>query len=223
MVKAYILDRSGAFLPEDAMELLPAWRQERATALRRQAAREESIWTGLLWRWVMEANGFDPAMQVSCLPAGKPVAADGTVFFSLSNSGPMALCAIGDGPVGADVQQVRPVKLSIARRFHRGEREWLAAQPEEERELAFFRIWTRKEAWVKAVSNEEFLTLSQTNVIHPLPEWGFMDYNVIVKNVSSQYLAAVCSRGEALPAALTQGEPEALLAALGREKEEKPS
>lgn len=223
MVKAYILDRSGIVLPAEAMELLPAWRKERAAVLRRPAVREESIWTGLLWRWVMEENGFNPDMRISCLPAGKPVAADGTVFFSVSNSGPLALCAIGNKPVGADVQQVRTVNLSIARRFHRGEQEWLAAQQESERERAFFRIWTRKEAWVKMVSNEEILTLSQTNVIHPLPEWDVMDYNVIVKNVSSQYLAAVCSQGEALPAALTQVESEALLAALGREKEKKTS
>lgn len=223
MVKAYFLDWSGVSLPESAMTLLPAWRRERAAGLRRPASREESIWTGLLWRYAMEENGLDPDMPISILPAGKPTAADGSVFFSLSNSGSLALCAIGSRPVGVDVQQVKSVNLSIARRFHPEEREWLDAQPEEERERAFFHIWTRKEAWVKAVSDEEILPLSQTDVIHPLPDWGFMDYNVIVKNVSSQYLAALCSRGEALPAALTKIRPEALLTALGREKEENPS
>ncbi|MCD7844429.1 MAG: 4'-phosphopantetheinyl transferase superfamily protein [Oscillospiraceae bacterium] len=222
MVKAYILDWRGVSLPENAMALLPAWRRERAAELRRPAAREESVWTGLLWRWAMEKSGFDPDMPISVLPAGKPVAADGTVFFSLSNSGPLALCAVGNELMGADVQQARPVNLTIARRFHPEEQAWLAAQPEGERELAFFRVWTRKEAWVKAASNEEFLSLSQQNVIKPLQDWGFMDYNVIVKNVSSQYLAALCSQGEALPAALTQIQPEALLTVLGREKEESP-
>ncbi|MCD8087870.1 MAG: 4'-phosphopantetheinyl transferase superfamily protein [Oscillospiraceae bacterium] len=222
MVKAYILNWSDALLPEYAALLLPAWRRERVAGLRRPAAQEESIWTGLLWRWAMEVNGFDPDMDISCLPAGKPVAADGTVFFSLSNSGPLVLCAIGNAPVGADVQQTRPVKLTIARRFHPEEQTWLTAQPETEQERAFFRLWTRKEAWVKAASNEEFLSLSQYNVIKSLPEWVFMDYNVIVKNVSSRCMAALCSRGEALPAALTQIEPEALLTALGRGKENHP-
>ncbi|MCD8322207.1 MAG: 4'-phosphopantetheinyl transferase superfamily protein [Oscillospiraceae bacterium] len=219
MVKAYILNWSGALLPENAVALLPVWRRERATGLRRPAAREESIWTGLLWRWAMEESGFDPDMDISCLPAGKPVATDGAVFFSLSNSGSLALCAIGNVPVGADVQQTRPVNLTIAKRFHPEEQAWLKAQPEAEREQAFFRIWTRKEAWVKAASKEEYLSLSQQNVIKSLPEWVFMDYNVIVKNVSSRCMAALCSRGETLPAALMQIEPEALITALGRGKE----
>lgn len=209
MVRAYILSTAGATLPPDAMERLPLWRREKAARLRHPPARAESIWTGLLWRYAMEQNGLSPDREVTCLPAGKPVTAD--VFFSLSNSGPYALCALGDAPVGADVQQVKPVSPSIARFFHPSEIAWLDGQPERER--AFFRLWTRKEAWVKAASAGERLSLSQTDVIHPLQDWQFMEYNI-----SDQYLAALCARGESLPASLTETTPQTLLAAPGQEE-----
>ena len=88
---------------------------------------------------------------------GKPEldgAASG-IRFNVSNSGGLALYAVTlQREVGVDLEQFRPMpdQMDIARRFFSApENEVLAAVAEEARELAFFRCWTRKEAYIKAI------------------------------------------------------------------------
>ena len=189
-----MLDRGGETLPEAWLEQLPPWRRARTEKLRNETARQESLAAGLLWVRAMECWGADPLTPVELLPAGKPVFSAGMQsWFSLSHSGRYVLCAVSSKSVGADVQQMRKVNLSMARRFHPGEQAWLAEQKESGAE-EFFRLWTRKEAWVKAESGERMLSLSQSDVIHELPGWSFWDYEL-----PGGYRAAVCSRTAETP------------------------
>jgi 4'-phosphopantetheinyl transferase len=91
-------------------------------------------------------------------PKGKPALAwpGGTgVEFNLSDSADLALLAVSRGaPVGVDVEFVKPVRelAAIARsHFAAEERAALFALPEQAQLDAFHRIWTRKEAFIKAV------------------------------------------------------------------------
>lgn len=156
---------------------LPPWRRERLAALRNESARLSSLGAGLLWRRVMEENGLDPLQPVTLLGAGKPVFARQTAFFSLSHSGDLCLCAVSDRPVGADVQEIRPVSLSVARRFCPDEREYLLALPEREQTEALTALWARKEAWVKAVSRERMVALDEYSVRAP-GAWRFSDFHM---------------------------------------------
>lgn len=196
MTEVYILKYGDAPLPEEGLALLPRWRRRRLERLRYAPAREASLGTGLLWRYVMERHGVDPEEPVRFLQAGKPVfSGRSDLHFSLSHSGPYAMCAISDWPVGVDVQQIKAVHMSVARRFHFRERDWLAEQPQDEQQRAFFRIWTRKEAWVKAVSRDQLLSLDAEDVLHGAPGWQFGEYRL-----EEEYMAAVCARqGETLP------------------------
>ena len=209
MTEVYIFKYETASLPENAAALLPSWRREKYEGLRHAGARTESLAAGLLWRYVMEKSGVDPEEAVRLLPAGKSVfARREDVHFSLSHSEPYVLCAVIDREVGADVQKIKPVHMSIARRLHFRERDWLAEQPIQEQNQAFFRIWARKEAWVKAASQDRLLSLAEVDVMHELDGWHFAEYDL-----SGEYLAAVCARdGDIAP--LTIIEPAALFAAL---------
>ena len=86
---------------------------------------------------------------------GKPhaPAADG-IDFNLSHSGPRALLAFARRqPLGVDLERIerRVDPDEIARRFFEaGEAEALGRLPVEARRLAFLRLWTRKEAVLKA-------------------------------------------------------------------------
>jgi 4'-phosphopantetheinyl transferase len=101
--------------------------------------------------------GLDPAAVVFALNEyGKPrVVQAPSVHFSLSHSGDEALLALSDTLViGADLERVRSLEhLDLARRnFHPSEVVAIESQPDErEQRLAFFRIWTLKEAVVKAL------------------------------------------------------------------------
>jgi 4'-phosphopantetheinyl transferase len=88
--------------------------------------------------------------------------------FNVSHSGELALVAVTAGvAVGVDVEAVRGMEdaLRISERFFSAaERVVLAACPAAERDAAFFRCWTRKEAYVKAVGDGIALGLDRFDV-----------------------------------------------------------
>lgn len=87
---------------------------------------------------------------------GKPSLPDHPrVGFNMTHSADLALVAVGAGlRVGVDLEwagRARPF-LRLARRyFTAGEHAWLAGVPEPGRAPAFYRAWTLKEAYLKAV------------------------------------------------------------------------
>jgi 4'-phosphopantetheinyl transferase len=93
--------------------------------------------------------------------------------FNLSHSGAVALLAVTVGfKVGVDVEQVKrnAATEEIAHRFFSpGEIEMLISQPENLRTEAFFRCWTRKEAYIKARGEGMSIPLNEFEV-NFLPE-----------------------------------------------------
>ncbi len=100
---------------------------------------------------------------------GKPrVAGSATdVRFNLSHSGGRGLLAVGIGrELGIDVEQHRPIDvLELGRSvFSRGEQAALASLPPDERMAAFYRCWTRKESFIKALGEGLFMPLDAFDV-----------------------------------------------------------
>jgi 4'-phosphopantetheinyl transferase len=79
---------------------------------------------------------------------------DRALAFNWSHSGTEALIAVARGVLpGVDLEQLRerPKALALARRFFTAdEAQALAAEPEPARSAAFLRMWTAKEAVLKA-------------------------------------------------------------------------
>jgi 4'-phosphopantetheinyl transferase len=100
---------------------------------------------------------------------GKPMLAESRgdlpLQFNLSHSQGLALLAIARGrPVGIDIEQIRPVvdaEQIVARFFSAPERAEFAQLPDGQRLEAFFRGWTRKEAYLKATGAGLSLPLDQ--------------------------------------------------------------
>jgi len=87
---------------------------------------------------------------------GKPaLASEHVLRFNLSHSHEVGLLAITlDAELGVDVEHIRADFASeeIAQRFFsRAEVQVFNALPKEEQVAAFFRCWTRKEAYIKAI------------------------------------------------------------------------
>ena len=74
------------------------------------------------------------------------------LHFNLSHSGPTAVLAVSDRyQLGIDIERVLPFRENLAEHFFsEAENEALRAVPVQEYLGAFFRCWTRKEAFVKA-------------------------------------------------------------------------
>lgn len=89
-------------------------------------------------------------------PKGKPRVTGASIHFNTSHSGDLALLAFAGCEIGVDIEQIRPLPEleEIAKRFFCAqEAAELTSLPLSERERAFFRCWTRKEAYLKAVGD----------------------------------------------------------------------
>ena len=138
---------------------LSADEQRRAASYKRPVDRDRFAHTRGALRLLLSAYcGVVPErLEWLVSPEGKPrldpaCGADG-IEFNVSHSGEIALVAISRRRVGIDVERLRPGVdcLAIARRYF-SPREVAQLESLDDGELvpAFFRCWTRKEAFVKA-------------------------------------------------------------------------
>jgi 4'-phosphopantetheinyl transferase len=94
-------------------------------------------------------------VQFTYGPAGKPAIAKSPLSFNLAHSGPHALLAFTLGQqLGVDLEQIRQIDdmpMVAQYSFAPGEfRRWQAL-PADQKTRAFYRCWTRKEAYLKAI------------------------------------------------------------------------
>jgi len=138
----------------DLGSLLSADELARAEALKRGRRRFVAA-RGLLRKLAGAYLDRDPASLTFALAEhGKPYLADADLRFSVSHSGDLVLIAFSQGnEIGVDVEEIRESSdtMAIARRFFAPEdAAALAALPPSGRTAAFFAIWCRKEAVLKA-------------------------------------------------------------------------
>jgi len=108
---------------------------------------------------------------------GKPFVQDSDVQFNLSHSGDCVLIGVTQNqPIGVDVECVGPKQdyLALAKRFF-SKAEFAAIQSSEKSVEAFYRCWTRKEAFLKAIG----LGLS----------FGLSNFEVSVSEIAAQQSA----------------------------------
>ncbi len=131
---------------------IPPARREKLAAFRRDGARRLSLAASLLLVRALKDEGLD-AGDIAVGEYGKPCFPALPGFhFSLSHSADVALCAVSGKELGCDIEALRGFNPEIARRFfHPAEREWLFSHREPEQAAAFFRIWTCKESFIKAI------------------------------------------------------------------------
>lgn len=112
----------------------------------------------LLASLLAEERGIETLPAVARTERGKPYFPDRPhLHFSVSRSGGLSLCALGEKPVGADIERVRPRSAGLPRyALGRGEYEWF--QSRGGRWEDFYTLWTLKEAKVKCTGAGIFQT-----------------------------------------------------------------
>jgi 4'-phosphopantetheinyl transferase len=149
--------------------------QERERAQRFVFERDRGrflVARGFLRRLLSVYTGTPAARhRITYGPRGKPglqASPSRRLQFNLAHSGEMAVFAFASTlPLGVDIEEVRPIEdlLSIARStFTAGEVRTLVDLGARDRAPAFFRCWTRKEAYVKAVGEGLYLPLDSFEV-----------------------------------------------------------
>ncbi|MFT4516348.1 MAG: 4'-phosphopantetheinyl transferase [Planctomycetota bacterium] len=100
-------------------------------------------------------------------PRGKPYLVNGALQFNLSHSGKLALIAVAHTELGVDVEKLRHLEslTPIAQRhFSNSEFEKLDELQGDARKLGFYRCWTRKEAYIKAIGEGLSMALDSFDV-----------------------------------------------------------
>lgn len=150
----------GLFDSKEMKQYLSADECQRADRLKIEQKREQFIITRSLLR-LMLSRSLDTAPEdigFSYEEHGKPVLKDHmshkSIEFNISHSGDYALVAITlDHKVGVDIEQINPRTefQSLANRFFsEKERTELLGLNHEQQCDAFYRIWARKESFIKA-------------------------------------------------------------------------
>lgn len=163
---------------EEALDFMEEERRRHLSALKPELSKAQSVGAGLLLAYavnmagergpvIFEDSSYEEVLLSDVLSAlknavpqrrnnfkiertfiGKPYFSNcDHLYFNLSHSGEYAACVLADHEVGVDIQKVQgaaAVRRIAPRILHAGE----AAYQEEESML--YRIWTVKEAYVKA-------------------------------------------------------------------------
>lgn len=120
------------------------------------------------------------------------------IHYSLSHAGGIAACMVSCRECGIDCEAVRPLRPNVMKRaFSERERRLIEEALPEQRDLLFFRLWTLKEAYVKALGigisyplhTAEFL-LEGDRISTPIEGYGFRQY--IIRG--GKYVVSLCEK-----------------------------
>ena len=77
---------------------------------------------------------------------GKPIICDTDIYFNISHSANAVMCAVSDHEVGVDIEKICDIRDAIVKRcFSAYEKDQVSSAED------FYRIWTLKEAYLKAI------------------------------------------------------------------------
>lgn len=196
MTKVFYIDVScfsNDKLFEAATAQLPAKRLEKIKKLKNST--DKYLCAGA-WLALEEAlkcfSAHSCDKEIALTKKGKPYFKNiKNIYFSLSHSGSIALCAVSDKEVGADVQLITDFCEKICKKyFSKDEEKYIfASSAQKDKTERFFRIWSLKEAYVKMTGEglSGFKKLSLSEDANILEDAYFAEFNI------DGYKASVCT------------------------------
>jgi len=152
------------------LKLVSPQRQEKIQRYVFETDRKLSLYTALVARLSLSSVSGLPALELvfGIDTRKKPVFLSTTDFhFNLSHTRGFVLCGISDdGAIGVDVERIATAPIEVMKRvFHLEEIQYVEDAPALERDLRFYKIWTRKEAYTKQLGTGLNCDLSAYNTL----------------------------------------------------------
>lgn len=151
----YINDKIGDISEQElqeAINALPAWRKEQTMRFKHQRGRIECAFSYLLLCDALHERGIsEPPTFVYGKEGkdGKPSLAEHpNLFFNLSHCKQAVACALAEHPVGIDIEAMGRYSERLAK-YTMNEEECAEIEASENKDAAFTRLWTMKEATMK--------------------------------------------------------------------------
>lgn len=159
-------------------------RREKLGGIKAELKRRQSVGAGYLLYLLKRKFGI--AEDPFILPGGKPVFRENAeIHFNISHAGGTVVLGFGDRPLGVDIEYVKGANLKMAKRFFRPEEyEYLLTQEEAAQADAFCRLWTGKEAVVKAAGTGLTMPLDSFCVLGERAECSGKIYELCRRKVT---------------------------------------
>ena len=161
----------------------------------------------LLAQMVCRISGY-PVSSISIhrYPNGKPFLPDfPNLHFNITHTDHLAVLAIDTHLVGVDIEKVSVARMAIANRFFSdSEKEILNNCPDDQRDLLFYKLWTIRESFVKAIGIGIFGTMGDFSPELNESVWQVNHsdsglWNIRHYKLESDYLVALCSKNPVFP------------------------
>ncbi|MFI5616727.1 4'-phosphopantetheinyl transferase family protein [Streptomyces sp. NPDC051567] len=199
------LDAVGGHRVDKALPLLDTAERDRSGRLLRDADRQRYLASHLGLRVLLGgylglAPEEVPLVREDCPccggPHGRPAVAGGAIHFSLSHSQDLAYLAFAGVPVGVDVEGVpSPSAVAdVATALHPVESAELTALAGPERQTALARVWSRKEAYLKATGTGLARGLAEPYVGSALTPAAVPGWTLVDLPAPTGYAAALALR-----------------------------
>ncbi|MBR4366174.1 MAG: 4'-phosphopantetheinyl transferase superfamily protein [Bacteroidaceae bacterium] len=146
----YINDHLSDFDLDEALTRLSEQRREQALRFKHEAGRRQCTAAYLLLcEALTQEYGITEKPVFEYGPHGKPfIIGHPEIFFNLSHCREAAVCVVSDTPVGIDVESIREYKDTLVR-YTMNDDEIAQILGNEQPDVAFISLWTRKEAVLK--------------------------------------------------------------------------
>ena len=191
MIHVYGMDLSGDCSYEQSLILygfLPPERQERVRNAKREDVAKKRLYAGAFLQYALSAETGIPMEYIAYTygSQGKPEMdyqkletlskfatinieekSSHTFHFNLSHSGDYAVLAVGDSPVGIDIEHKKDRYEAVAERcFCKEEYEdIMAGVTLQEQQMCFLQYWTMKEARIKCSGEGMRIPLNSFSII----------------------------------------------------------
>jgi 4'-phosphopantetheinyl transferase len=192
-------------------ELMPLLTPEKRGQIKRLVHAEDVVRTlvgeRLIRDIVKRELGIEgAAVRMETNDYGKPFLGDYPRFhFNLSHSGPWVVCAVGESPVGIDVELMGEADHQTASYFFSAEeRQDLLDKPAVDQRSYFYHLWTLKESFLKCTGKGFYIDpvsftikIEDDGVCLRTPS-GAIDVRYCFKifDLDQGYALAGCSEGE---------------------------
>lgn len=143
------------------LELVSPERREKVIRYRMPDDRKRGLGAGIIIRRILQENGLTES-DLRYSENEKPVADH--VFFNVSHAGDYVVGVSSDCEVGCDIEKIRKAPMEIALcYFQMAESAYI--QTANDRDKAFFTLWTLKESYMKMTGKGMSLPLDSFEIV----------------------------------------------------------
>lgn len=171
-------------------KLLPKERLDKIDSYKTESSKLESLASGLLLRHLLEQYGCKN-YSFSYNKYGKPYIERGP-HFSLTHSNKLVCCAVSDNNIGIDAEFISAARDNVARRSFSSE-EYASYSTASDHTSEFYRLWTRKEAYLKYIGTGLASPMYKFNTLSP-------DIDSMLQSIRlHNYWLSICIKEKAGP------------------------